>query len=175
MITKTGDNLIITISCEYLPHHNWMAFASWYSISKNLPDAKCLILCKRGLYKINLYEWTHKCKVPIYYLKDIESFDKSKVGLSDVVEVKNIKCSVMAINTWNENSIGPFDVNTDFDCTFVDYFSQCGKFNGKDWVGKLNSPFEYVDSFYSDSLNLNENKVLKLWGKCRNAYNIIKG
>lgn len=175
MITKTGDNLIIAINCEYLPHHNWMTFASWYSISKNLPDAKCLILCKRGLHKQNLYEWAHKCKIPIYYLKDTELFDKNKIGLSDSVEVKSIECSVMAINTWNDNSIGPFDVQADSDCTFVDYFNQCGNFYGKDWVNKLNSPFEHVDLFYSDSLNLNENKVLRLWNKCKNIYNTLKG
>lgn len=170
MVTKTGDNLIITIICEYLPHNNWMTFASWYSITKYLPDAKCNILCKRGLNKLNLYDWTHKCKVPMNYTNNLESFDFNKTNLYHKV----INCSVMAIDVWNKDFVGPYNVKSNIDCTFVDYFDQCGNFYGNDWLNKIIPPFSYVDSFYSEDLNLNESKIFKMWNKCKSVFNFLK-
>lgn len=172
-ISNTGENLVIIINCEYLPHHSWMTFASWYSISKNLPDAKCIILCKRGFYKINLFTWANVCKVPVYQIKD-ENIDYNKIGIKDNINKISINCNCMAINTWNEDLLGPLTVKSDNFCTFVDYFDQCGKFNGNEWVGRIEHPFNNVESFYDDDLFLNEYKVFKMWNKCKNIYNLIK-
>ena len=47
-------DLSIIIECECLFYHDWMAFASWYSIHKNISDAQILIKLKRTN---NLFKW----------------------------------------------------------------------------------------------------------------------
>jgi hypothetical protein len=62
VIDHTGNGLSVLICTAYKHHFNWMTFASWYSIYKNLPNAKMTIACSRatriGSY---YYHWTYKC------------------------------------------------------------------------------------------------------------------
>ncbi len=37
-VTPIGGELKILINVDYSFNHDWMSFASWYSINKNLPD-----------------------------------------------------------------------------------------------------------------------------------------
>jgi hypothetical protein len=46
-ISATGEGLDIVISTACSIHHDWQAFAAWYSIYTNLPDARVSILCAR--------------------------------------------------------------------------------------------------------------------------------
>lgn len=60
---STGDGISVLICCDYLPHHHWMAFAAWYSIQKNMPDATVGIMCNRNLMKRKCFDWAPKCDV----------------------------------------------------------------------------------------------------------------
>ena len=51
----TGVNLNILISCDNSWHHCWMSYATWYSIYKNLPDAKVALSVPRGT--VNYFHW----------------------------------------------------------------------------------------------------------------------
>lgn len=62
-ITSTGDGMSVLIVCDYSPHHDWMAFASWYSFSKMLPDAQVGILCNRKPFDWQMFSWARKCRV----------------------------------------------------------------------------------------------------------------
>lgn len=64
MITDTGEGLGILITSEYNIHHDWMAFASWYSIRERLPDAKVAIVAARSRdLGHSCFNWCHKCNV----------------------------------------------------------------------------------------------------------------
>jgi len=161
-ISPTGYGLNIVISCEYLRHHSWMAFASWYSIFKNLPDAKVQILCDRtGLPEV-LFNWTNKCKVPIYHV------NKSDL---EVENSFNITPDVMAVSTYEPEMLGPGPARSDENFTFVSYLDGCGKFVFSEWIDSIRNPFGVTNNLYSNDLKLNEYRILKLWEKCNKTYN----
>lgn len=169
-VSETGENLVIIIKCEYIPHNNWMTFFSWYTVQKYLPDAKCVILCKRNVYKLPLYNWTFRYKIPFYQISS-DIFDYSKIGLTDEVDRLEISCEDAAINTLDKDNIGPFPIlNYNF-CTFVNYFNKCGGFIGSEWANSYNSPFYLSDKFITDDITLNEFKILKLWKECSKLFN----
>ena len=69
-ITTTGDQLNILISCNYSLLHDWMSFASWYSISQNLPDAQVTLLCSRE-YPLNqvIFNWPFRAGIRYFQHK----------------------------------------------------------------------------------------------------------
>ncbi len=69
----SGDGLSVLICTSYKHHFNWMAYASWYSVYKNLPGAKIAITCGRAS-KIDsyYYHWIYKANDLRYNLhKDV--------------------------------------------------------------------------------------------------------
>lgn len=62
-IAETGENLTILINSHTA--EDWKAFASWYSIYKNLPNAKIILVCNRN-HKIEFqyFQWAKRLKVP---------------------------------------------------------------------------------------------------------------
>lgn len=44
-----------------------MAFASWYSIHQNLPDAVVAVYARRQNMIAGLFSWTKRCRVPFSY------------------------------------------------------------------------------------------------------------
>lgn len=68
-LDTSGRGLSILITSDYKHMYNWMAFASWYSIYKNLPEAKITIVSGRAS-KIDhyLYHWVYKCADLRYHL-----------------------------------------------------------------------------------------------------------
>jgi len=65
-ITESGENLhviIITTTAE-----DWRTFGTWYSIYKNLPDAKVVISCVRNKkVEFQYYQWAKRLNVPLFY------------------------------------------------------------------------------------------------------------
>jgi hypothetical protein len=59
-ITSTGKNLSVLVCSDYNFIFNWMSFAAWYSISKNLPDAKVAVVSSRNNINLQLYRWVNK-------------------------------------------------------------------------------------------------------------------
>ena len=110
MISFTGDNLNILISCDYTIIHNWMSFFSWYCLYKNLPNAKVFILCNRNSMDSMLFEWTKKCDVYFEIVKPMnleEKIDylKKKKSLNNLLVIKP---SMVAIRDFGEAN---FDTN----------------------------------------------------------------
>lgn len=64
MITELGKNLSVVIVTEI--GKDWQAFASWYSIFKNLPDADVSIVSFRnGETPFQMFQWTKRLKIPL--------------------------------------------------------------------------------------------------------------
>lgn len=72
-INKYGNNLNILISCDHSLHHDWMSFALWYSIYKNLPDVTNIaILCARDLKNdYASFVWPHRCDVKFFQHENV--------------------------------------------------------------------------------------------------------
>ena len=70
MITDTGQNLDVLIVAG--PTQNWQAFGTWYSIHKNLPEAKVRVFCIRSPEpSYQLFQWAKRLKVPVHFLNPI--------------------------------------------------------------------------------------------------------
>lgn len=160
MITETGSGLIALIRCDYSLHHNWMSLVSWYSISKNLPDARVMVCCEKSKKNIDypLFSWTNKFNVKLSYkINNFKDFNLE------------IPCDWMAINTWNEKNLFG-EIKSNDPCTFCSYKNGCGNFVASEWIDKLVPPFIKVDSFAKGDLCVNELKVLELWRKVMPIY-----
>jgi len=67
MISMTGANLDVVILARM--GESWRAFSTWYSITKNLPDAHVSVICFRSTQvDIQGYHWAKRLSVPFCYL-----------------------------------------------------------------------------------------------------------
>ncbi len=167
MISDTGSGLKIIINCEYKTHHNWMSFASWYSISKNLPDAEVFVECNRGLSKLQLFDWAFKCKVPFKQVSN--KFEDNFIIEGNVLKIAP---SIMAVSNYQ----GKLDLaiaKSNDEAVFVDYSSGCGGFSLLEWENKAKNPFDLINFLFSEEMLLNEYRILKLWKKCSSVYSVL--
>lgn len=171
-VESTGDGLIIIISCQHIPSHDWMSFAAWYSIRKNLPDANVVIICERGMALRPMFTWTYKCNVPVVqYGKD---FNKQKLLEQFTGEILEISPTTMAVRDYDEERSGPVKVQSEESTTFVDYSDGCGKFVVLKWINRFRGPFKSAVRRYDNGqLTMNELKVLKMWESCFAFYVVI--
>ena len=160
MIESTGDGLVVIISCKYIPCHNWMSFVSWFSIRRNLPDAKPVIIVERGIQNQSQFGWFYKWYPPVlHYSKiDMDAFI-SKFSEETIV----IEPHTMAVRDY-QGDLGPASAQSDQLSTFVSYSEVCGRFVVSEWIDRSRSPFKAaVRRFDNNELTANELKVLKLW------------
>ena len=148
--------LKFAINCEYVPHHNWMSLASYYSIQKLLPKSEIIVLCKRKFPTRDLFKWPQKCNVDfLTYSNDYK--------LDDYIIISP---TTMAVRAYDEIPLGPISVKSSDMAVFVDYDEGCGKFVVCEWINKVKPPFvKAVSRFALEGMTANEMKVLKLWEK----------
>jgi hypothetical protein len=157
-MVNTGNGLRIFITCNYLPHHDWMTFISWYSIKKNLPDAKVVISCDKSKFtRTPVFEWVKKVNVDFTYTKQAG-------GIS-------IFCDVMAIREWISKEI--IEAKSTNVATFCTYRNGCGNFVMSDWINSLVPPFDKSEIFKKDDMTINEARVLEIWKKGLSIYSAI--
>lgn len=73
MISSSGENLEILIVCDYSLQNDWQTFALWYSIYKNLPDAKVSVLCSRNFIgKEACFCWPYKANIRFFQFPNLE-------------------------------------------------------------------------------------------------------
>ena len=113
MISSIGDNLNILISCNYTIHDNWMSFLCWYSLTKNLPQAKVVIACNRTMNSGNseLFGWTRKCNIPFELHKSTDREGQINLVLQKGIVVAPLlvlRPDTVAIRDFEESG---FDTN----------------------------------------------------------------
>lgn len=146
------SDLSIAIKCECNSCHDWMAFASWYSIKKRLPEAT--VYLKLKLDK-PLFRWANRFGIKI---------------LRNPPSSLTIESSVMATRDF----CGSFEVSSsksDNQTMFVDYKDGCGNFNLSEWINKEQAPFyRALFRFGTHNLTVNEMAILTFWEQCHHVY-----
>ena len=123
MITETGKNLSVLITTE--TGQDWQTFATWYSIYKNLPDAKVAITSARNSETpFQYFQWTKKVNIPVirHELFDTENEITSRLDAVSKAISQNIigdhilviKPLVMIIDVLDESILKIF--NSDQHC-----------------------------------------------------------
>lgn len=147
------EDLKILIKCDCNECHDWMAFASYYSIKKNLPESSIFLSVN---LKKPIFRWSNRFNVKIV---------KGNTGGYFV-----IKPTVMAVRPIREN-IGPFSSKTNIASTFVDYEEGCGNFVVDKWINTKKIPFyNALKRFGKADLTINEMAILKIWQQCDLIY-----
>lgn len=74
-ITEYGGNLSVLITTE--TGQDWQAFATWYSIYKNLPNAKIAITCARNSETpFHYFQWAKRINLPVLRHDPIDPKDE---------------------------------------------------------------------------------------------------
>ena len=192
MVNSLGKNLNVAILCDYSSHHGWMSFLLWYSISKNLPEAKVFIFCSRNIDIYDFYQWPKLCKIPFYYFSknlnknEINVFIQNKIKNPilildpDYVCVRDFEESNL-VDYFNEDKI--YEQNDEICCSckenkflpFVSYKDGWGKFITSKWINKLDCPFRFGLKFDLNNGYFNESKISKMWNSASSLFQKIKG
>ena len=190
-ITSIGDGLTILISCDYFTHHSWMSYLCWYSLNKNLPDAKVIIGCNRTDCKYDLFRWTYKCKVP-FILHKTTDFDGQIDAIKPNKPCLVIPPEVMCVRDFDEANFSPnvffdeekiYKLDDDLVCNcredksfvFASYNEGWGNFVTKTWIHNEGNPFLFGDRFNKGSLTPNEARIGKLWIASIPLFQIVSG
>lgn len=175
-ISLTGEGLSILINCKPISLHNTLAFASWYSIQKYLPDASVSIACAIEPNPWQSFGWVYRSKTRFFYCRpdaDLQELVRTKFPNSKSWLV--ISPYVFAIREYN-GILGPIPVKADQIATFVDCEDGCGKFKVADWINKMEviSLQKASRSFKTDDISLNESKVLSIWELSQQMYVVMQ-
>ena len=177
-ISPTGEGLNILIACDYISHHNWMAFLCWYSLSKNLPDAKITVAAHRRLMKYDYFNWTRKCGVPFVLHKATDEegqIDAAECGrpllvvAPEAVCVRDFDEAGFSPDTLSEEKVHRLDASLCCDCkedkpsVFVTYPNGWGKFVTATWIHRMSCPFIFGVKFAQGEMTANEVRIGRLW------------
>ena len=150
------------ICCENNVMHEWMSYASWYSLYKQFPDAEVVIAIERSLSRRDLFTWTGKLKIQRFYYNP------------PLDQIKTIVPTVMAVRDCGEE-FGPVSSKSDVLATLIDYSDGCGNFVVSEWINKMDTPFfRAVKRFVTEDITVNEMAVLKLWEKMYSLFCSVK-
>lgn len=134
-----------------------MAFASWYSIRKWLPDCKVFL---EVVLEKPMFGWANRLGV--------------KTTRKAPAEFK-IQPTTMILREFSgEMHISSSKTNAQ--TAFVDYADGCGNFVVDEWLNSSNAPFERaLKNFGTHNLTVNEMATLTAWERCHHVYQSVGG
>jgi len=197
------DDLDVVIACDSSAAHNWMAFACWYSLNVNLPDARVRIVAKRGIDG-PFFTWAARCGVSLLNHREMPGESKlwraqvAGVRLPclildpDVLAVREPTPEFLALRGNAQDVAGkvwflkdrvekPIAVEPllcrpakdDNFCTFTSYEGGWGKFVTTACINSGDYPFRKAERWQADEMSLNELKVLELWKRMDRLFNVV--
>jgi hypothetical protein len=142
----------IVIDCRCTPCHDWMAFASWYSFRKMLPDMGVAV---RVRLDRPMFRWVSR----------FSSFCRGS-SEGDMVIPPTVVAVREFLGDW---SVSPAKSATQ--TCLVDYSDGCGNFVVGDWINTNRHPFHKATlRFGTSGVTVNELAVLRLWEGCESLY-----
>ncbi len=168
----------IVITTESSPHHEWLAFSSWYSIHRNSPDTKVGVIFPR-VDKSHQFNWLRKCQVPFlaYSGKQEDAVNALTERFLKCEPIAVIPDTIMMIRSDGFNDISSDTcwvlANSDEIASFVD-ISRIGKFNLEEWVkNEKGHPFHKTTQIASRTKTVNEQRVVALWRQMGGTFDFI--
>lgn len=187
-----GDNLAILIKCDHYPHHDWMSFLCWYSISKNLPEAKVVVACSRGGgMNFDIFNWPRRCGVHFAYHNpnldtvkfalENEKFEidtpllalePPTVCLRDFEEAQFDSSVLVQNEVFQAKDVSGLvsETKAENPSVFTDYSDGWGKFVTSSWINKASTPLVTGLSFVKAPMSVNESRLGKLWDRASLMY-----
>jgi hypothetical protein len=142
----------IVIECNCSPCHDWMAFASWYSFRKMIPDLEVSV---RVHLDGPIFRWVHR----------LSSISRSR-SEGDLTIPPTVVAARDFLDDW---SISP--AKSQAQTCLVDYSGGCGNFVVDDWINTNRHPFHKATlRFGTSSMTANESAVFRLWESCESLH-----
>jgi hypothetical protein len=135
-----------------------MAFASWYSIRKRLPD--CEVWLRLSL-SAPLFGWANRMGV--------------RISRSPKCSLE-IPCTVVMVRDFGgSEEISP--ARSQNQTSFVDYSGGCGNFVVDEWIHTAKVPLQRALIRFGSfkDLTVNERAVLTVWEQCYELYRTAGG
>ena len=157
----TGDGLTVVIKCDPVPMHGWLAFADWYALGKNLPDAKVELAVQQVAVVWDVFSWAYRLGIKIhYYNGEFNASNREALVFSPLT---------IAIRD-GRDEVGPVSCKSDAATTFVSIDEGCGKFNPAEWIDRPAQFHKAVKKFRNEEMTSNEMRVLEMWDRCYLPY-----
>lgn len=152
-----NKDLRFVIECKSTQCHDWMAFASWYSIKKRIPDA---IVSVHVVLDKPLFKWANRVGVKA-----------SRISEGGIC----LPPTVVAIRDF-DGSLEISSSKSDHQTCLVDCEVGCGNFVASEWINKTDIPFEKAARrFRTQNMTVNEVAILSFWESCHNVYQSVGG
>lgn len=175
----------IVITTQQSNHNEWMAFASWYSVHRNLPDCTVAVVFPRS-FKHHQFTWLNKCHVP--YLaypaeataeQAIETLLENRVISEPVIVLKDHHMVIGEMEDKVEGIVAAESLSCYANCAsdklahFVDY-QNCGKFMMEEWLQtEQRHPFYRTAQLMGRQRTLNEQRVFQLWRQMGTTFDFL--
>ena len=166
MFSYNGDGLHFVVSVDYRYVYDWMTFALWYSLQKNLPDASLSIHFKDKKSVAQLFNWCKKCHTPILTSipEDILLIDPYIMMIRELPEkdaaiLKRDGVAALCCNCLDDQYM-----------SFVSYQQGVGNFVTANWINSMDCPFSSAERFMTHSANCNVVRILRLWKQLSPIY-----
>lgn len=203
MISITGNELTILIYADYNIHQEWMAYASWYSAHRLLPDAEICISIPKPTSA--LFRWTAKAGIKQYRVHEAGPHSAMHAALASKIsqpllvipagavavrDLPDLNCPFATSEgkeIWFLNGIA--DLNDDSlkviselccsctsyqNATFIQVKDTCGGYNEKTWLAKAkSSPFFNASRFKRNEMSPNEHAMINLWDRMKSSYSLL--
>ncbi len=188
MISSLGKGLNILISCDHSFGHNWMSYLCYYSIFKNLPEAKVFVVCRRRNVTGSLFLWTKMFNVPFKMYNgeyDIGNLSGIKdvpllITSPEVIAIRDFEEAKQDQNILNDRH---FLVQTNFlceakedtMCVFSSYLNGFGNFVTSEWIDNMNCPLvsSFSKRFFHNGMNSNEVRMADIWKESISLFQTI--
>jgi hypothetical protein len=196
MISSLGNGLTVVIDCDYTTHHEWMSFLTFWSLLKNLPEARVVVTCVRKGMNMEIFIWPRRCQIPILYHRpmtkeELHHFVITHTKSNATKNVIIIDPSIVFLRDFEEGCFDPNslldhittcgieglidDVKTDNPVVCCDYSNGWGKFVTSQWINKSSVPLSSTN-FASTDMSVNERRMSDIWKSATKIYqNISRG
>jgi hypothetical protein len=108
-MNDTGKDISVIIATE--ADQNWQTFATWYSCSKNLPEASVRIICARNnSTPFQYFQWAKRLSIPVIHYTPLDTTDTTASRLDvlrklSALNLLVLNSSVMVIDTLEADMI----------------------------------------------------------------------
>ncbi len=166
---------------------NFMSFACWYSLHKNLPDANILLACERPEeMKMDLFQWVYRLQIPFFYYQKTDPITQAIQTDKATYPILTLPCDTICLDTLDHTIIDKINDNKIIvgeelclsaknpeTAVFCSLKEGVGAFVPSRWIYRGSHPFKNADMFSKGDLTMNERRIFQLWKKLGRIFDTL--
>ncbi len=190
MVSSTGQNLDILINAQVST--DWQTFATWFSVKKNLPEAKITLACMRnGETPFQLFQWAKRLNQKVLMYNRLQPGPNHLETMPALIEATGLMEKKVLVLEPYTMAICPLNtelleqINPGGPCSYDGYWKEAKdtkelwpligytKGVGK-WLHKSKGcPFSSAGGLASDEMTVNEHRIIDLWKRMTTLFSSV--